>query len=135
MNSARRQDFDRVFERFWPRSLPWPPMAVYLASVSTRSEAYESAIRLRADEDPGILSGDITSLMSFLGKCLQAEGVYAEERRRRKKKEVDATTDCALLRQDCEARCGGAENVQSFRCDPNTGEFTCACNAIIDHPI
>jgi len=73
--------FDTVFERFWPASVPFPPMAPYLAAAVTRSEAKQWAVDIGADTDAAVLTGSTQAILSVVGRAMMDPGgTYAQQR-------------------------------------------------------
>lgn len=71
------------FERFWPKGMPFPPLAPYLGAARTRVEAWAWLVSL-APHHEGLATGDLSEVFDFIGRSLSGDGVYGQERKRKK---------------------------------------------------
>lgn len=130
--------FDAVFEQFWPKTLPFPPMTPWLAAVLSRDQARAWAVAVGAEQRVDLMAGDRRAMLDFLGRALLADGVFAAERKRKKK---DGPTlppgtgnlCCETARSAC---CDGTTSC-TFSCSPNADgscSFTCTSTGGIETP-
>lgn len=72
--SATEQRLDMVFNRFWPPSAPFPPMAPYIGAAVSRRQARAWASAIGAEQDPGVLNADPQAVLDFVGRAMMDPG-------------------------------------------------------------
>lgn len=131
---ATTHPFDAVFNRFWPPSAPFPPMAPYLAAAASRTDARRWATAIRADQDPAVLAGGTMAVLDMVGRAMMdPSGVFAGVRSeaKGKKKPIPESPFMRCL-DHCKSRCGSAANCCSMRVEDGFCRYECCDGTSMD---